>query len=107
MVCDCIYMMQCECLWQAILLGLGLQHRSVESLSEELNNLAVGQILGIFNQLIRQIQTVSFSLCSAKAVVVCRRSYCHLYFCFLLTAHYESKCPDTRILSTARVSCAV
>ena len=47
------------CLWQAILLGLGLQHRTVESLSAELNNLAIGQILGIFNQLIRQIQTVS------------------------------------------------
>jgi len=53
-------LLPCRCLWQAILLGLGLQHRSVESLSEELNNLAVGQILGIFNQLIRQIQTVSF-----------------------------------------------
>ena len=53
-------MAHCEdCVLQAILLGLGLQHRSVESLSQELNNLAVGQILGIFNQLIRQIQLVS------------------------------------------------
>jgi len=49
----------CDCVCQAILLGLGLQHRTVESLSDELNKLAIGQILGIFNQLIRQIQMVS------------------------------------------------
>ena len=58
-------------LWQAILLGLGLQHRTVESLSEELNNLAIGQILGIFNQLIRQIQTVEF-------LPVVKQSHCYL-----------------------------
>jgi len=56
---------------QAILLGLGLQHRAVESLSEELNNLAIGQILGIFNQLIRQIQAVSFCVLSVQAITVC------------------------------------
>ena len=49
----------CDCVCQAILLGLGLQHRTIESLSVELNKLAIGQILGIFNQLIRQIQMVS------------------------------------------------
>jgi len=53
-----------------VLLALGLQHRSIESLSEELNNLAVGQILGIFNQLIRQLQMASFHLFSVKAVAV-------------------------------------
>jgi N-acetyltransferase 10 len=41
----------------AILLSFGLQYKSVETLSVDLNNLAVGQILGIFNQLIRQIQS--------------------------------------------------
>ena len=40
-------------MFQAILLGLGLQRKSVDELAEELN-LPATQLLGLFNRLIRK-----------------------------------------------------
>jgi N-acetyltransferase 10 len=41
---------------QAILLGIGLQHRSVDELSTELA-LPVAQLLGLFNRTMRKLAT--------------------------------------------------
>lgn len=43
----------CLYVYQAILLGLGLQHKVVDKLSEELN-LPSSQLLGLFNRIIRK-----------------------------------------------------
>lgn len=39
---------------QAILLALGLQHKTVDKLSEELQNIPASQILSLFNKLVRK-----------------------------------------------------
>lgn len=50
---------------QAILLGVGLQHKSIEELQNELN-LNSQQILAIFNRIMRKFVTVCFkSVCNA------------------------------------------
>ena len=43
---------------QALLLGLGLQHHTVDELEKDLD-LPVSQLLGLFNRMIRKIVQVS------------------------------------------------
>lgn len=47
--------MKCTAIQSAILLGIGLQHKSVDDLSKELD-LPSGQLMGIFNRTLRKIQ---------------------------------------------------
>lgn len=43
---------------QALLLGLGLQHKTLEDLEKELD-LPSSQLLGLFNRIIRKVVNVS------------------------------------------------
>lgn len=43
--------------FQGLLLGLGLQHRTIEDLEKELD-LPASQLLGLFNRIIRKIVQV-------------------------------------------------
>lgn len=45
---------------QALLLGLGLQHKTVEDLEKELD-LPSSQLLGLFNRIIRKVVNVSLT----------------------------------------------
>lgn len=42
---------------QALLLGLGLQHKSVDQLEKEIE-LPAGQLMGLFNRIIRKVVKV-------------------------------------------------
>lgn len=46
-----------SCVFQAILLGIGLQHKSVDTVSNEID-LPTSQVLGLFNRTIRKLKTL-------------------------------------------------
>lgn len=50
---------------QALLLGIGLQHKSVDQLEKEIE-LPSGQLMGLFNRVIRKVVKVTSVLVSYK-----------------------------------------
>ena len=46
--------------FQALLVGIGLQHKTIEDLEKDLG-LAVSQLLGLYNRILRKVVNVSLS----------------------------------------------
>lgn len=56
---------------QALLLGVGLQHKSVDQLEKEIE-LPSGQLMGLFNRIIRKVVKVTLAEAQGR-VLVCFR----------------------------------
>lgn len=59
-------------MFQALLLGIGLQHKSVEQLEKEIE-LPSSQLMGLFNRLIRKFVQASLSPSQTAEKIMFRR----------------------------------
>ncbi len=86
--------------FQALLLGIGLQHKSVDELEKEIE-LPGSQLMGLFNRVIRKVVQVSprplslslIRLGHTKPMVGCRRATVRL--CSSCRAHVGGSLPNS------------